>query len=116
MNLIFKIVNYSPETNQIEVKFCRQNAPKSIDEYHSSMIDCKNLDFSGREQFTRSLMKYGLNQILEQEKEEVTLDSNKVTEELTSTKLEDNLNKVVSMNVKELLDNHPTYRMKKIEL
>ena len=39
MKLLFKIIQYLPETEQIIVKCCRQNAPKPIDDYDAVAID-----------------------------------------------------------------------------
>ena len=38
MKIIFKVVEYLEDTQQIVVKFCRKNAPKSIDEYGGDYI------------------------------------------------------------------------------
>ena len=46
MNLIFKIIEHLEDTDQIIVKFCRQNSPKSIDEYFPVAIDCCNIDLN----------------------------------------------------------------------
>jgi hypothetical protein len=115
MNLIFKIVNYFPEAEQIEVKYCRQNAPKSIDDYPSGMIDCKNIDFTDYEAFTKSIMNYGLKIIYQQEYEETTVDSNIEDEDSFSTNIEDNLNRVIMISSDDL-NKQTTYRLKKIEL
>ena len=44
MKLIFKVVEYLEDTQQIVVKFCRKNAPKSIDEYPAGAIDVNRLE------------------------------------------------------------------------
>ena len=38
MKIIFKIIEYLPETEQVVVSFCRQNAPKSIDDLRKRLI------------------------------------------------------------------------------
>ena len=43
MKLIFKVVEYLEDTQQIVVKFCRKNAPKSVDEYVAGAIDVNRL-------------------------------------------------------------------------
>jgi len=44
MKLIFKVVEYLEDTQQVVVKFCRKNAPKSIDEYPAGAIDVNRLE------------------------------------------------------------------------
>ena len=118
MNVIFKIVDYLPETEQIEVKFCRQNAPKPIDQYPSIMMDVSFVDQnSNYDDFIFSIMNYGFNIILKQEKEEELIESNKASERTNSILIEDNLNKVVCLNTSDLINKSIfTYRIKSIEL
>ena len=33
MKMIFKIEEYLPDTKQVVIRYCRQNAPKPISEY-----------------------------------------------------------------------------------
>lgn len=115
MNLIFKIVNYFPETEQIEVKYCRQNSPKSINEYPSGIIDCKNIDFTNYDTLVQSIMNYGTKIIDEQEKEEGTLADNIESEVNLTTLIEDKIGKVISMDSNNL-NKQVSYRMKKINL
>ena len=60
MKIIFKIIEYLPETEQVVVKFCRQNAPKPIDDYSAVAIDCKFIDNSDRVNLIESLFQLGL--------------------------------------------------------
>ena len=46
MKIIFKIIEYLPETEQIVVKFCRENSPKPIDEYNAGAIGTGSIDNS----------------------------------------------------------------------
>jgi hypothetical protein len=118
MNIIFKIVEYFPDTEQIEVKFCRQNSPKSIDEYHSVMMDISFIDQnSNYDDFIFSIMNYGFNIILQQENEEPLIESNKASERTNSISIEDNLNKVICLNTIDLINKSIfTYKVKSIEL
>jgi hypothetical protein len=118
MNIIFKIVDYLPETEQIEVKFCRQNSPKSIDEYHSVMMDISFIDQnSNYDDFIFSIMNYGFNIILQQENEEPLIESNKASERTNSISIKDNLNKVICLNTSDLINKSIfTYKVKSIEL
>ncbi len=89
MNFICKIVEDRPESEQIIVKFCRQNAPKSIDEYPEYAVDYDHLDFTDYEGLVYSLMKVGLTPIINQLEEEKCLPSN--------------LNKIMSIDYKEII-------------
>lgn len=114
MNLIFKIIEYLEGTDQIIIKFCRQNSPKPIDEYPPVAIDCCNLDQSDYHQFVCSIMRYGVDIALRQEAEEPTLPENVSSELLESTVAKDHLNRIVSLNAMELVAT--TYKMNKIKL
>jgi hypothetical protein len=114
MNLIFKIVEYLEETEQIVVKFCRQNAPKPIDEYPPVAIDCINLDLYDYHQFVASLMKYGVEIIMQQEAEETTLPQNITSEVIEDHNIKTQLNRIICLNSSELTST--TYKMNKIEL
>jgi hypothetical protein len=114
MNLIFKIVEYLEETEQIVVKFCRQNSPKPIDDYPPVAIDCINLDLYDYHQFVASLMRYGVDLILRQEAEEPTLSQNIPSEVIEEPDIKKQINRVISLNSQELIAT--TYRMNKIKL
>ena len=57
MKLLFKITQYLPETQQIAVKCCRQNAPKPIDDYPEVALDLMHVDFTNYENFKHSLIR-----------------------------------------------------------
>jgi hypothetical protein len=114
MNLIFKIVEYLEETDQIIIKFSRQNSPKPIDEYPPVAIDCCNIDQSDYHQFVCSIMRYGIDIVLKQEEEEPTLLENVPSELLESTNAKDHVNRIISLSAMELVAS--SYRMNKIKL
>lgn len=114
MNLIFKIIEYLEGTDQIIVKFCRQNSPKSIDDYLPVAVDCCNLDLNDYNHFVASLMRFGVELILRQEEEEPTLESNKESELIEIADIKTQLNRVIKIHSKELIST--TYRMNKIKL
>jgi hypothetical protein len=114
MNLIFKIIEYLEETDQIIVKFCRQNSPKPIDTYSPVAIDCLNLDLGDYQQFVKSLMRYGINIILQQESEEPTLSENTPSKVIETTDIKKQLNRIISLNSNELIVT--THKMNKIKL
>ena len=57
MNIIFKIEEYFPETDQISVKFCEEKSLHPIDKYKSTVIDCKLLDCYSNDTFAYSLVR-----------------------------------------------------------
>jgi len=114
MNLIFKIIEYIEETDQIIVKFCRQNSPTSIDEYAPVAINCYNIDMGDYNQFVASIMRAGVYLILQQESEEPTLPQNVTSEVIESVDIQTQLNRVIVMNSDELIST--TYKMNKIKL
>jgi hypothetical protein len=101
MNLLFKIIQHLPETDQIVVKFCRQNSPKPIDEYDAVAIDKKNINFSTPETFGASLILAGMSSIERQLREEPILQQNSCCEHPTSTNIDDHINCVIAVNYDE---------------
>jgi hypothetical protein len=99
MNFICKIIEDRPEDRQLIVKYCRQNAPKSIDEYQQYAIDYDHLDFNDYEGFVYSLLKCGKSIIIKQlEEEPILVDSNCNDTPTYSTDISDNLNKILSID------------------
>ena len=77
MKIIFKIVEYIPESNQIAVKFCYEKSRKSIDDYAPVAINCNELDMFDLETFSDTLIrKFGLKRVEDQEKKLETLPDN----------------------------------------
>ena len=101
MNLLFKIIQHLPETDQIVVKFCRQNSPKPIDECDAVAIDKKHIDFSNPEAFGASLMLAGMASIERQLREEPILEQNSHSKQLTSTNIDEYINFSVEVNYDE---------------
>jgi hypothetical protein len=116
MNFIFKIVENDVVNKQIIVKFCRHNAPKSIDEYESYAIDYGNIDFTNYDKFIDSIMEYGASIILKQLAEEPVLECNSNIERLETTNINDHLNKIILVPHKESLFSYFEQRLNKIEL
>ena len=104
MNFICKIIEDRPEDRQLIVKYCRQNSPKSIDEYQQYAIDYDHLDFSDYEGFVYSLLKCGKSIIIKQlEEEPILVDSNCNDTPTYSTEISDNLNKILSIYYAEIV-------------
>tara|TARA_B100000424_G_C22737856_1_gene399567 strand:- start:128 stop:484 length:357 start_codon:yes stop_codon:yes gene_type:complete len=117
MKMIFKIEKYLPETKQVKVRYCRQNAPKPISEYPAKAISTEACDFSFDSQnLVESIAQYGYNKVLRQEDKEITLRENIPHEIPNSVNLEDYVGKVICVdgeNAKEMMRSR---RMRRVEI
>lgn len=119
MNLIFKIVEYLPETEQIVVKCCRQNAPKPIDNYDAVALDLMHVDFSNYENFKQSLIMNLLHIIGDQIENEPIPPENKILDEAEYENLSDYVDKIVGFDYDfNILPNVLGYyqKIKKVDL
>ena len=110
MKIIFKIIEYLPDTNQIVVKFARQNAPKPIDEYSPVAIGCSTIDTLDNINFIESICNRGKHLVEQQEKEELVLNKN-ICEEIEGTRFEDYVGKVVGTDISNL----PKFKSRKLK-
>ena len=115
MKIIFKIIEYLPDTNQIVVKFARQNAPKPIDDYSPVAMGCDLVDTFDNNSFVESICKRGKLLVEQQEKEELVLNEN-ICEEINGTRFEDYVGKVVGSEYKYKFKKTERLEMNKIEL
>ena len=113
MKIIFKIIEYLPDTNQILVKFARQNAPKPIDDYSPVAMGCDVVDTLDNISFVESICRRGKLLVEQQEKEELALNEN-ICEEINGTRFEDYVGKVVGSEYKSKKTER--LEMNKIEL
>lgn len=104
MKLLFKIIQYLPETEQIIVKCCRQNAPKPIDDYDAVAIDLMHVDFSSYENFKHSLIMNLMHLVRKQIEDEPILTENEIKEEIDSEDLDDYIDKIVGVDLEEILN------------
>jgi hypothetical protein len=109
MNFICKIIEDFPDTQQISVKFCRQNSPKPIDEYSACSIDYSRLDFTDYEKFVHSLLLSGHQIIIDQLVDELSLPSNLEVVETNSTNISDNLNKILCRDGRDIVPSESYY-------
>ena len=117
MKIIFKIIEYLPDTNQIVVKFARQNAPKPIDDYSPVAMGCDVVDTFDNNSFVESICRKGKTLVEQHENEELALNEN-TCEEINGTRFEDYVGKVVGSEYKSWFRDKKTERleMNKIEL
>ena len=102
MNIIFKIVEYLPDTEQVIVKYARKNSHKSIDDHPSVTLSCDVIDTTDHPNIVESISQYGVNILETDEKYEEVLESNKTSSEIESSSLEDYVGKVYGTDTKGL--------------
>lgn len=115
MKIIFKIHEYLPETEQIIVTFCRQNAPKSINDYGPVAIDCDKIDTTDRVNLIESLFNIGMVQIEDLESREEVHPDNVASEMFFGSSFDDFIGKVVALDTREL-QSVKSKRMKRIDI
>ena len=109
-----EIVEYLEDTQQIVVKFCRKNAPKSIDEYPAGAIDVNRLETVYDSQcLVESIMKIGYPTIQKQESNETPLTENDDIATIEGTDLRDYVGKIFESDSRMMVD-RVTRKMKKI--
>ena len=117
MKMIFKIEEYLPQTKQVVIRYCRQNAPKPISEYPAKAISTEICDFSFDSQnLVESIAQYGYNKVLKQEDKEITLRENIPEDIPDSLDIADYVGKVICVggeNAKEMMRSR---RMRKVEI
>jgi len=94
-NILFKVIRNDPINKSIVVKFCRENAQKSIDEYKSVNISYRNIDFSSPKAFEDSMRSRGNPLVMKQLINEPILDQNKGVSGIFSTNIDDYIGKIV---------------------
>ena len=98
-NILFKVISNDPINESMVVKFCRENAPKVIDEYRSYNISYYNLDFTSPEALVESIRSTGTSIVIRQLNDEPTLDDNKPDELIQSVDLNKFVGKIVSVTL-----------------
>ena len=114
MNIIFKIVEYLPDTEQVIVKYARKNSHKSIDDHPSVTLSCDVIDTTDHPNIVESISQYGVNILETDEKHEEVLESNKTSSEIESSSLEDYVGKVYGTDPKGLWAK--SKRLKRIDI
>jgi predicted metal-binding transcription factor (methanogenesis marker protein 9) len=109
MKLLFKITKYLPETQQIIVKCCRQNAPKPIDDYPEVALDLMHVDFTNYENLKYSLIMNLVHIVKKQIEDEPILLENEISEEIDSEDLNDYVNKIIGVVLEDIIDGKYLY-------
>jgi len=98
-NILFKVISNDPINQSMVVKFCRENAPKVIDEYRAYNISHYNLDFTSPEALVESIRSTGTSIVIKQLNDEPILDENKPTDLIQSVDIEQYVGKIVSVTL-----------------
>ena len=98
-NILFKVISNDPINKSMVVKFCRENAPKVIDEYRAYNISHYNLDFTSPEALVESIRSTGTSIVIKQLNDEPILDENKPTDLIQSVDIEQYVGKIVSVTL-----------------
>lgn len=115
MKVVFKILEYLPETDQIVVNFCRQNAPKPVDEHKPLVIDCKHIDMTDKVNLIESLTQLLTPHIYRRESEEPTLPENDGGEMFFPETVEDYIGRVVCIDLNDLV-RIKSKRMRRVDI
>ena len=98
INIIFKVISNNQIDKSISIKTCRQNSPKSLDEYPSIRIEYDKLDFSSVYNLQESLRDIATNQALMQFREEKILDENQTDEIIDELDIDGLVGKIVKIS------------------
>jgi hypothetical protein len=102
MNIIFKIVEYLPDTEKVIVKYARKNSHRPIDDHPSVALSCAVIDTTDHPNIVESISQHGAHILETDENHEEVLESNKFSQEIESTSLEDYVGKVYGTETKGL--------------
>ena len=98
-NILFKVISNNPTRKQMTVKFCRENAPESIENYATYNISYSNLDFSSSNALIESIRSVGSSIAQQQFLDEPILEENKSNNnDIDSIDIEDYVGKIVSVS------------------
>ena len=103
-NILFKVISNDSINKSMVVKFCRENAPKAIDEYRSYNISYYNLDFSSTDALVESIRSAGSDRVLKQLNAEPILVENKSNDIPDSVDLNEFVGRIVSATLDPLGD------------
>ncbi len=97
IQILFKVIENDKLHEQMVVKYCRQNAPKPLDEYESYCIDYSNLDFNNPTSLLESIRSVGKSIVEQQLINEPALEENKSSEDVHSVDLDDFIGRIVAV-------------------
>ena len=117
MKIIFKIEEYYPDTKQVVIRYCRQNAPKPISEYPAKAVSTENYDTSfDSRNLIESIAQYGYNKILAQEENEETLSENMPVDIPNSLNIADYVGKVICVEDRYATERMRSRKMRRVDI
>ena len=117
MKIIFKIEEYYPDTKQVVIRYCRQNAPKPISEYPAKSVSTKQYDTSfDSRNLLESIAQYGYNKVLAQEDKEKILPENMPANVPDSLDIADYVGKVFCVEDRYATEQMRSRKMRRVDI
>ena len=117
MKIIFKIEEYYPDTKQVVIRYCRQNAPKPISEYPAKSVSTKQYDTSfDSRNLLESIAQYGYNRVLAQEDKEEILPENIPADVPNSLDIADYVGKVFCVEDRYATERMRSRKMRRVDI
>ena len=117
MKVIFKIEEYYPDTKQVVIRYCRQNAPKPITEYPAKAVSTEKYDTSfDSRNLLESIAQYGYNKVLAQEDKEDILPDNMPANVPDSLDIADYVGKVFCVEGRNATEQMRSRKMRRVDI
>jgi hypothetical protein len=117
MKMIFKIEEYLPDTKQVVIRYCRQNAPKPISEYPAKAVSTDNYDTSfDSRNLLESIAQYGYTKVLAQEDKEEILPENIPADVPNSLDISDYVGKVFCVEDRYATERMRSRKMRRVDI
>ena len=117
MKMIFKIEEYLPDTKQVVIRYCRQNAPKPISEYPAKAVSTDNYDTSfDSRNLLESIAQYGYTKVLAQEDKEEILPENIPVDAPNSLDIADYVGKVFCVEDRYATERMRSRKMRRVDI
>ena len=117
MKIIFKIEEYYPDTKQVVIRYCRQNAPKPISEYPAKSVSTEQYDTSfDSRNLLESIAQYGYNKVLAQEDKEEILPDNMPAKVPDSLDIADYVGKVFCVEDRYATEQMRSRKMRRVDI
>ena len=117
MKMIFKIEEYLPDTKQVVIRYCRQNAPKPISEYPAKAVSTDNYDTSfDSRNLIESIAQYGYTKVLAQEDKEEILPENIPVDAPNSLDIADYVGKVFCVEDRYATERMRSRKMRRVDI
>ena len=117
MKMIFKIEEYLPDSKQVVIRYCRQNAPKPISEYPAKAVSTDNYDTSfDSRNLLESIAQYGYTKVLAQEDKEEILPENIPADVPNSLDIADYVGKVFCVEDRYATERMRSRKMRRVDI